>query len=174
MRLRAIAVPMIIAVLASASATASAGAETIAGGHVIGGGTISPGLTLVPTFQFVTFSGTFTGFIEAQGHVAAGVFNCSFTGGSTIGETVLQGQGTVSGSCSGGNVGHGTKSCVLTYVRVGSTVVTTGNCVNSVTDATGSGTQSGIESGQYHFVPDQITPPVTSYRLSGDQSVVGV
>ena len=177
MRIRRLPAVIATAVLVAAPGAAPVGAETIASGNVNGGGTISPGLTATPSFQTGTFSGTFIGMIEAQRHVATGVFSCSFAWGSTLAETSLQGQGTANGSCSGGTVGTGTKSCSLNYLRVGSKVITTGQCSNTVSDATGSGSQSGIETGQYTFIPTSgngVTAPITSFALFGHQEVAGV
>lgn len=166
------------AVIASASMMAQNSAYASLGAAVVGGGTITPGLTANPTFQSGTFSGTIAAAVNAQTAVAAGTGTCSFTFGSTIAETVLQGQGTASGTCSGGDVGSYTITCVaFIYVRVGPIVVIVevGNCRITATGPTGSGANTGIAGGGvFLFVPTSgngATAPVTGYELAGVAAV---
>src|SRR4051812_17976514 len=91
----ALAVAAVAAVAMMGSGPASA--KSTGGGVVVGHGTISPGLTNTPAFQSVSFTGT----LVAAGAPAsaAGSYNCTFTGSSSIKETSAKGKGTARGTC---------------------------------------------------------------------------
>lgn len=115
-----------------------------------GQGSITPGLpTSGCAFQSVTFSGT---AVAASDHGESGVYNVSFSGNSTICETLAagQGSGTLSGDVSG----------TVAYSRTGPYVTISGQ---------GSlrGTPHVIVRGDCYFVPVTIHP-VTVYVLVCD------
>ncbi|MDQ1437260.1 MAG: hypothetical protein QOK43_889 [Acidimicrobiaceae bacterium] len=153
-----------VALLAQGSAYAAPNAVAAA---ITGSGTISPGLNTAGAPQSVSFGGTAVGTIVAVPGASAGVYSCSFSGSDPNGSLATGGPGTVTGSCSGGTVGSGTVVCVVTFVRVGAIVVIIIACGTSATGPTGSGSGNGSGAGAFLFVPDQATPPVTSYRLVG-------
>ncbi|MDQ1437262.1 MAG: hypothetical protein QOK43_891 [Acidimicrobiaceae bacterium] len=159
-----------VALLAQGSAYAAPNAVAAA---ITGQGTISPGLNTLPAPQFVTFGGTAVGVIIAVPGASAGTYSCTFSGGSSNvfppgGDSLAAGMGTVTGGCSGGTVGTGSVvPCVVIYIRVGSIVVIIFTCATSASGPTGSGSGNGTGVGVFLFVPDQVTPPVTSYRLAG-------
>ncbi|MDQ1437914.1 MAG: hypothetical protein QOK43_1543 [Acidimicrobiaceae bacterium] len=161
-----------VALLAQGSAYAAPNAVAAA---ITGSGTIGPGLTTIPTPQSVTFGGNAVGTIVAVPGASAGIYNCSFTGSSSNdlpgplanGDSLAAGKGTVNGSCSGGTIGTGSAICAVIYIRVGPIVVIIFTCGTSASGPTGSGSGNGTGVGVFLFVPDQATPPVTSYRLAG-------
>jgi hypothetical protein len=182
LRMGGIAVALVaaIAFLAQSSAFAAPGG---AGLVFAGTGTISPGLTTTPTFTSVTLSGTAAGFGIALPGAAAGTYNCSFSGGSTIAETTVQAQGSLSGTCGGaGILGTSGWDCEIVYVRVGSiwewvwvcNTTVTGPLPTRTTDSvTGSGTASVTGGGVAVWTPDQAIGAVTSYKLVGVVGLAG-
>ncbi|MDQ1437913.1 MAG: hypothetical protein QOK43_1542 [Acidimicrobiaceae bacterium] len=172
----------LLASVAMVGQTTTAYGAGVSGAAVIGQGTISPGLddTLPGTIQSVTFGGSAIGGgiatgVGTQVGIAVGDFTCTFNGGSSIPETRAAGSGTASGTCNGGTVGTGTIACTATYARAGALVlvVLTG-CSASASGPLGTGSASGaLGAGLFVFVPDQLTPPVTSYRLVGASAGAG-
>jgi hypothetical protein len=179
------------AALLVGSAAVAPPSDAVVGALVlVGSGTIAPGLinpcptgvlfgpppTLIDPcarVQSVNFSGTAVGAIASVGAVA-GTFNCSFAGGSSAaGETTASGQGTMSGSCAGGTVGVGAENCAVSYTRVGVVVLVTLQCTGSLNSVLGPASANGIGAGVFLFVPDQLLPPITSYRLVGAPVLVG-
>ncbi|HZQ29223.1 MAG TPA: hypothetical protein VFA94_16115 [Acidimicrobiales bacterium] len=145
------------------------GASQVAAGGV-GHGTISPGLTTTPTAQSVSFqSDVFIGGgVSTDPNAATGTVNCTFNGSSTLpgGETVAQGGGSVTGSCTvAAGVGVGQSvNCTVSYSRVGNVVVITVNCT--------FGTHHSTGGGVFLFVPTSVNP-TTSYELVGTAAAVG-
>ena len=160
-------VVLTIATALSMVATTGAYATTAGDGVVTGNGVITPGLTTVPTNQSVTFGGTLVGGFTVNGQVSVGATNCSFSGGSTIAETEANGQGTVSGSCSGGlGVPNSfSASGSLSYLRIGPVVVV--DDIN-ITICVGSSCDSNVDvHGVFAFEPTSANP-TASYLLQGD------
>lgn len=131
------------ALLLASPASASTGSGT-----VVGSGGISPGLTTTATSQTVSFNGT----LVAAGTTGTGVYTCSFAGSSDIAETIAQGDGNVTGSCSGS---AGSISASVHYLRAAGDVVLTGSA---------SGAVSGSIAGDCSFEPTNANP-VKNYQL---------
>lgn len=118
-------------------------------GAVVGHGTISPGLTNTPTAQHISFTGT----LAAAGTKNSGTYACSFTGASSIAETLNKGKGTARGTCSGSK---GTATSTVSYTRTSSNVVLSGVSTGAI---------SGHITGDCVFVPTS-APQVKSYQLA--------
>jgi hypothetical protein len=139
--------------LAAVGAAACVGAipaeaASTGAGVVVGSGTISPGLTNTPTLQHVSFTGT---LVAAGKGGKNGKYACSFTGASSIKETLNKGQGTAHGTCSG----PGTVTSNVSYTRTASNVRLAG---------TATGAISGSITGDCDFAPTS-APQVKSYQL---------
>jgi hypothetical protein len=137
-----------------AATTAPASAASAATAVVQGGGTISPGLTAVPTAQTFSFSGTakVVGVICGTTYAAADV-GISADGNDLLGN-VAEGAGLL-------NVTIGGCTASGAYVRVGAAVVV----ALALPVAT-------LGTGLCGFVPDQLTPPVTSYQVKCASAIV--
>lgn len=170
----------VVTALAQVSAT-TAYAQAAGAGVVQGAGTISPGLSLTPTNQTVSFSGTVAGaFAGVPGVGDVGNLNCTFSGASTIQETDLQGQGTVSGTCDGTGIATGktiTVTCnVMVYIRILATVIVQARCTLVIKNVPSGVVTLKVDvdvRGHFVFIPTTVNP-VTSYRLAGVASAVGI
>jgi hypothetical protein len=160
---------VVLAIATSLSMVATNGAYATSGGEgvVTGNGVISPGLTTVPTNQSVTFGGTLAGAFTVGVNATAGVVNCSFSGSSTIAETEANGQGTVSGSCSGGTgvPSAFSASGSLSYLRIGPVVVV--DDINITVCVASNCEQNEDVHGVFLFEPTSANP-TASYLLQGD------
>jgi len=142
----AVIAPAIISIAPSAQA-ASAQADVFTQS---GSGTISPGLNVTPATQSFNFSGTGTGV--GTGGVASPAA-CNAAGTDQLG-TVAEGEGTANINCT---IGSDSASVSAVFVRVGTDVTV------AITPSTSPVSFGG---GKCQFVPDQTTPPVTSYKLT--------
>jgi len=143
-------------------AAGPAGAASSESGHIVGHGDIRPGLTSTPTFQTqVTFASDAAVF-SGQTANSAGA-SCTFTGASTIAETLQQGQGAGTVACSGGSPDNIVLNGNITYQRTGGTVTIAGSGSGSVNGRPESCT---ITAGVFDFVPTS-APTVVNYRLAG-------
>jgi hypothetical protein len=156
----AAAAPLFVLAAGPASAAST---ETV---HVVGHGNIGPGLSTTPTFQTsVTFASDAVVYTGQVGHGAGA--SCNFSGASSIAETLQQGQGSGTVTCTGGSPDAISLSANVNYARTGGTVTLSGG---------GSGTIGGkaetctITAGVFHFQPTS-APTVTSYRLEGDTAL---
>jgi hypothetical protein len=146
------AATLIAAFATFAISATNASAVNPAGALAFGSGSISPGLTIVPTAQSISFGGTLAGGGAVAGSAVVANDSCSVTAISNITETIAQGDGNASGSCSGTTA----LTASLHYQRVGSVVV-----------MTGTGTVNGVAvtlAMHCEFEPTS-APTVTSYEL---------
>lgn len=143
------AAALLLAIPASAATTGS--------GTVQGSGTISPGLTTVPTAQSVSFTGT----LVFAGTSGSGTYNCNFSGSSDIAETVAQGDGNVTGTCTNALIATSAISATVHYQRVAGDVVLTG---------TASGAASGSIAGDCSFEATSANP-VKTYQLQCEVTI---
>jgi hypothetical protein len=144
-----------------------ASAVTQAVGAIEGSGTISPGLTTTPVNQALTFSGLFAGEFSVDTAAAAGIADCTFTGGGN--ETIASGFGTLQGLCSTDEPLVGTVSiqmCWL-YSRVGSVFIVTDSPA-----ACGFGGQAQTGVGEFVWFPT--SSPIVSYRIEGSFELEGL
>jgi hypothetical protein len=180
-----LALAMAVGIMMPSSAYANGG--PVAGTAVVtGSGTITPGLTTTATPQSVSFDGTAVASVVIGSpndtHEVTGVLNCSFRGVDPAG-TVLVGAGSGMAMCSGTGGVHATVP-VVGVPAVGTNATATVTCdalaftrVLVVVVATATGCTVDVSSSAGHtfgvarvtvecvFEPDQVTPPVTSYRL---------
>ena len=142
-----------------------------AAGWLSGSGTISPGLTFTPTYQYVSFSGTFVGEYEVDTAVAAGALYCSFSGGSTVAATVVSDAGVLNGLCTTGtpSLGAGTLSSSWTYIRVGSYYMVS---YDGSLGVGGSPATTVAGQGVFRWFPTSYV--VTSYVMEGTVAFAGV
>ena len=111
----------VVAAFSAASAAPAAAAAVV--GVMEGTGTINPALTLTPQAVFGGFSGNLYGAVDASGVTLAAGIPCDLATQSTgAGDTIAQGQGTISGGCGGVPVGSA-------YTRVGAVEVDTGSAL---------------------------------------------
>ena len=182
-----LATAMVVALLAGMT-PGPATARSVVLGASLGSGTIAPGLTTVPTYQSaVSFSGTFVGVATVDTVAAEGTLNCSFSGFSTIAETIMQGQGVMNGTCSGTglgvvsgpSVGVATLSqcAVYTYTRVGaimSLVYQRGAACGSFTGVGGTPQTNYDEMVAWMTWYPVNVNPTTVYMTQGVLQGVGV
>ncbi|MHB8450965.1 MAG: hypothetical protein ACYDAQ_11030 [Mycobacteriales bacterium] len=140
--------------LGAGPAYASAGTAAVAGS-----GRILPGLTTTPTAQSLV---TFTGTAVVAGTSGSGDYNCSFSGSSNgFLETVLVGNGSVTGTCSGTVPVAQSFNCSVSYHRNVNVVTLAGSCTGSVTGT--------LAAAGCVFEPT--SNPVTSYELQCDVTI---
>jgi hypothetical protein len=133
--------------------TGTTGLAANAGGAaVVGSGTIAPGLSTVPTTQTVTFGGTAAGAGVIGTTPVVVNDTCTFSGSSVIAETVAQGEGNATGSCTG----TAAISASVHYTRAGGAVAIQGS-------GTVNGTAATITAA-CSFEPTS-APTVVSYQL---------
>ena len=145
LRLLAVAVPIVMLAVSAAPASAAVSAAAM---KVDGAGTIAPGLTAVPAAQMFSFggwarvTGVLCDLVYVDGWVPVSA------DGTDVAGSVAEGVGLIDvviGGCPANGV----------FVRVGAAVH-----VALVLPSYTSG------SAACDFVPDQLTPPITSYQAS--------
>lgn len=124
-----------------------------------GSGIVTPGVTLVPTVQTaVTFTATLVLGAGSAGEPLVAT-NCTFSGSSSIGETLIEGKGSGTlGGCVGTNVTGN-----VNYERTLGVLTISGSL-------TVNGSLHAIDRGVFQIVPTS-AEPVTTYQLAGEISL---
>ena len=152
--LAAVVIALTTSALTAAPGYADTGnADIQTGGWVLqGAGTLSPGLTTTPTSQTFSFSGSGAWIVGLQTSLS-GVYQCNIAGASFAPETVLNGEGSINGSCSG-----------PTTVAISGQYTRDAGYALWVLTGTVSGSINTNFTGTCTTVPTSV-PTVTSYRI---------
>lgn len=171
-----------VAVVAAASAAAgmvpidAAGAATGPSGFTVavhGRGYATPGLSVAAFTQHGGFGSTTTAAVGIDGTpgAAAGLGTCSFSWQSTGTETIAAGQGTATGTCSGGTVGTYSLSCPsMGYARVGLIWVWTPTTCSLTIDGS---TTAVSGAGMFQLGPAQSGNVLNTWSFAGALAFAG-